>query len=159
MATGTDLFDDNAETDEFDGARSAFVKMDDLEGRLLLVTPTDTGERESNLPGQTGKVYTYIVADVAALDGEITDMVDAIPFELEDFQLTGANIVGQLQPKIKRNGKVLGRLTKKKAQQRGFSDAWVLAEPSEEDKQRARQYLAAKRAKAAQADPFASATS
>lgn len=148
----TDLFDEDL--DDFDEARSAFVKMDDLEGRLLLVHPQDTGERESNLPGQAGKMYKYVITDVVVLDGEITEMIDEVPMVLDGFQLTGQTIVGQLEPKIRKGRKVLGRLTKKPAQQRGFSPAWVLADPTDEDKAKARAYLKAEAERRAKADPF-----
>ena len=136
--------------DEFDEARSAFVKQEHLKGCLLLVTPTGQGERESTLPGANGKPYTYVVADTVVLDTGFdkdgkpltNDMVEETPTELADFQLSGASLVGQLLPKIRKGRKVLGRLGKAPSQTKGFGEAWVLAEPTEADKVVARAYLA-----------------
>lgn len=129
-------------TDEFDGARAGFVKMDDLVGRLLLVTPVETGERESTLPGANGKTYTFVVTDTVVLDGDVNEVVDEVPLVLADFQFSGQTITGQLTPAIRRGRKVLGRLSQQPSQTKGFGKAWVLAEPTEADKAVARAYLA-----------------
>ena len=128
--------------DEFDEARSAFVKQEHLKGCLLLVTPTGQGERESTLPGANGKTYTYVVADVVVLDGDVSEMIEDVPLTLDDFQFSGATLTGQLLPKIRKGRKVLGRLDKTPSQTKGFGKAWVLAEPTEADKVVARAYLA-----------------
>jgi hypothetical protein len=148
-----ELFDSNDLDEDFDDARSAFVKSEDLEGRLLLVQPHETGSRKSTLPGADGKEYEFVVCDVHVLDGEATDMVVAGDV-LEDFQFAGVNVVGQLKPKIRRGKKVLGRLAKKKAQQRGFSDSWILGDPTDADKAKARKYLAALAEKSKKEDLF-----
>ena len=129
--------------DDFDEARAAFVKMDDLEGRLVLVYPHETGERESTIKGQAGKMYTYVVTTTHVLSGPITDMIEAVPTTLDDFQMSGQNIVGQLKPKIRTRRAVLGRLGKKEPSQRGMQKAWILNEPTEKDKAIARKFIAA----------------
>jgi hypothetical protein len=149
-------------TDPFSEARDAFIKQEHVNGRLLLITPTDSGTRQSTLPGQTDKEYTYIVTDTVVLDGKIDDMVDEVPMLLEDFQFSGQAITAQLQPALRKQGMVLGRLGQKPSETKGFGPAWVLASPTDEDKVVARKYLAdeEKRKAAAQpADPFAAATS
>lgn len=152
-------------TDPFSSAREAFIKMDDVEGRLLLITVQDSGERESNLPGaKAGDTYTYIVTDTVVLDGEITEMVDEVPMELEGFQFSGEAITGQLLPALKKvqngtgTGMVLNRLGTKP--NRYKTKTWVLQEPTEEDKELARKYLAdveARKAATKPKDPFAAA--
>jgi hypothetical protein len=135
------------EVDPFDDARAGFVKMDDVTGRLLLISCTDSGERQSTQKGaKEGEMYTYIVADVAVLDGEVTETVEEVPTLLEDFQLSGATLVGQLQPKLKKflkgtgNGVVLGRLTQKPSSFK--TPMWVLDAPTDKDKVVARKYIA-----------------
>lgn len=149
-------------TDPFSSARDAFIKQEHILGRLLLITPTSSGTRKSTLPGQTDKEYTYIVTDTVVLDGDVDEMVDEIPLLLEDFQFSGQAITAQLQPALRKKGMVLGRLGQKPSQTKGFGDAWVLAEPTEQDKVIARQYLAEeekRKAAATPADPFAAAAS
>lgn len=152
-------------TDPFSTAREAFVKMDHVEGRLLLITVTDTGERESTLPGaKQGDTYTYVVTDTVVLDGEIDEMIDELPMELDDFQFSGEAITGQLLPVLKKvqqgkgTGMVLNRLGTKGNKWK--TKTWVLTEPTEDDKQIAREYLAEKAKREAETkitDPFAAA--
>lgn len=148
-------------TDPFSSAREAFVKMDDLEGRLVLITPTDSGERQSTLKGaKESDTYVYIVSDTVVLDGEISDMIDEVPSVLEDFQWSGQAVTGQLLPQLKKKGMVLGRLGTKPNSWK--TKTWVLQEPTDEDKVLARKWLAdeeARKAAATPDDPFAAAAS
>lgn len=154
-------------TDPFSSAREAFVKMDDVEGRLLLITATDSGERQSNLPkAKDGEMYTYVVTDTVVLDGEISEMIDEVPTVLEGFQFSGQAVTGQLLPAVKKyqsgngTGMVLGRLGTKGNQWK--TQTWVIQEPTDEDKAVARKYLAdvaARKAAAKPEDPFAAAAS
>jgi hypothetical protein len=141
-----DLFDED-EDDDFDDARSGFVKLDDLIDRLVLVKALEVGQRESTLPGQSGKLYDFVVTTTHVLSGEVTDLIDEVPMVLEEFQFTGVNVVGQLKPKLRTGKMLLGVVTKRPAQKRGMQDAWVINEPSERDRQVARKYLAALRRK------------
>lgn len=152
-------------TDPFSTAREAFVKMDDVEGRLLLITVQDSGERESTLPkAKEGDTYTYIVTDSVVLDGELTEMIDEIPMELEGFQFSGEAITGQLLPALKKvqngtgNGLVLNRLGTKGNKWK--TKTWILTEPTDEDKALAREYLTtveARKKATTPSDPFAQA--
>lgn len=126
--------------DPFASASSAFVKMEDLLGRLLLIYPTGRGERISTLPGQQGKPYEYVVTDTHVLDGPATDKIDAIPAVLDGLQYQGQSITPQLTPKIGRGVPVLGRLIQKPSQTKGFGPAWVLDSPTDADKDAARRY-------------------
>jgi hypothetical protein len=128
--------------DPFDDARSAFVKMDDLEGRLLLITATDHGTRASTLPGQVGKEYVWVETTTVVLDGEITELIDEVPTVLDGFQFSGSTVTGMLKPKIRTGRPTLGRLVKQKARQKGFSDAWALAKVEDEkDRELARTWV------------------
>jgi hypothetical protein len=128
--------------DPFDSAREGFVKMDDLKGRLILVSPTGIGTRDSTLPGSQGKVYEFVESTTVVLDGGPDEMVTEVPMVLDGFQFSGQAITGQLKPKVARRGMVLGRLGQKPSQTKGFGPAWVLQEPTEDDKVLARRYLA-----------------
>jgi hypothetical protein len=150
-----DLFDGDGDLgDEFDSAKSAWVKPDDLLNRLVLVKPYSTGERESTIPNSGAKTYAYIVTDTHVLDGEVTDLITEVPTVLEDFQWAGVNVVGQLKPKIRSGKYLLGRVSKKKAQRRGMQDAWIFEEPEPEDMVTARKYLKELAAKVKTDDPF-----
>jgi hypothetical protein len=152
-------------TDPFSSAREAFVKMDDVEGRLLLITVLDSGERESTLRGaKEGETYTFVETDTVVLDGDVTEMIDEVPMVLEGFQFSGQAVTGQLVPQLKKKnagtgtGLVLGRLGTKPNQFK--TKTWILQEPTDSDKAVARKYLAEeqeRRAKAEPTDPFAAA--
>lgn len=144
-------------TDPFSTARDAFIKQEHVNGRLLLITPVSSGERESTLPNSQGKLYTFIETDTVVLDGAVDEMVDEVPMVLEGFQYSGQAITAQLMPTLRKGGMVLGRLGQKPSQTKSFGPAWVLGEPSEDDKNVARKYIAdakAQQAQAKPADPF-----
>ena len=139
------------EKDPFSDARAGFVKLDDLLGRLLLIVPLSIEERASTQPGRVGETYESITADVIVCDGEVTDMIEEVPMTLEGIFVSGGVIVPQLKPKLPRGGSatggmVLGRLGQQPSQHKKGSPAWVLQEPTEEDKviarPLARDYLA-----------------
>jgi hypothetical protein len=137
-------------SDPFSDASDAFVKLDNLLGRLVLVRPTGSGERESTLPGAAGKTYTYVETETVVLTGDVTDLVTAVPMVLDGLQFSGQAITAQLLPKVAKGGMVLGRVGQKPSATKGFGKAWVLLPPDESDKVLARKWLAAN-----PADPFA----
>lgn len=147
------------EPDPFDEAHEGFLKMDDLLGRLLLITVMESGERESNLPNsKEGASYVWVETDTVVLDGDITDMIDEVPCTLEAFQFSGQRITGQLLAPLKKKlrgagtGLVLGRLAQVKAVK--FKTlAWTLDAPTDADKVLARDYIA-NAPKVAPADPW-----
>lgn len=140
-------------TDPFSDARSGFVKLDDLLGRLLLVIPQSIETRPSRMAGAApGATYESITADVIVLDGDITELVEEVPMTIEGTYISGGVIVPQLKPKIASKGMVLGRLGQQPSQTPKFGPAWVLQPPTDKDK-----VLARPAAKAYQEanDPFA----
>lgn len=139
-------------TDPFSDARSGFVKLDDLLGRLLLIVPKSVETRPSRMPGApAGATYESITADVIVLDGPVTELVEEVPMTIEGTFISGGVIVPQLKPKIASQGMVLGRLGQQPSQTKQFGPAWVLQPPTDADKVLARPaantYLAAN-------DPF-----
>lgn len=139
------------QADPFNDPQSEFITAKDFVGRLLLVTPTgvETGI-VSTMPGAEGKTYDRVIADVVVLDGAVTDKFDTIPCRIEAQLLSGAALVPQLTKRTSAGpvpGKMtLGRVTTRKG--KFPQPAVVLAEPTDADKNIARQYLAS-------LDPFA----
>jgi hypothetical protein len=115
-------------TDPFTDARSSFTKLDDLIDRTVLVAPQEIQTLKSTLRGQEGKEYDAITADVIVLDGEPDDEIgiETVPTTIEGMRISGSVVVNQLRPKVKSHGLVLGRVSKQKAQTKGFNDAYVL---------------------------------
>jgi hypothetical protein len=142
---------ETAKQDPFADANDAFVKVEHLKGRLVLVTPLEIGQRASTMRGQEGKMYDYVETETVVLDGETTDLFPTIPFVIDGFQWSGAAVVPQLKPKIASGRPVLGRAGGKPSATKGFGDANILTAPTDEDKAVAREYIASK---AKSADPF-----
>lgn len=138
------------EQDPFDSASSAFVRLDDLMGRLLLIAPKAVEPRQ----GENGE-YECVISDVIVLDGKETEQITEIPMTIEDMWVIGQTIVGQVKPKIRKSGMVLGRLAEKQSQKRKHIMTKFLEEPTEADKKIARPI--AKKLLEENADPFATA--
>lgn len=144
--------------DPFQDARSGFVRLDDLKGRLLLVYPVSSEERPSTLRGQENKNYLSITCDVIVLDGKPTDMIEEIPLTLSGIFFAGMVLENQLKPSFRLPPDkrfVLGRLAQVTASRKGMQDRWELQAPTDEDKAIARdpanEYLGKN------IDPFATA--
>jgi hypothetical protein len=135
-------------TDPFADANDAFVKAEDLLGRLLLVTPTGkTGQRESTMPGQLGpdgkpKLYDWVETTTVVLDGDETEMLPTVPAVLDGFQYAGKGLTGQLMPKVSTRQPILGRMGRKPSATKGFGPMWILLPPEDADKVLARRYIA-----------------
>ncbi|MCK9602747.1 MAG: hypothetical protein M0R06_27110 [Sphaerochaeta sp.] len=145
-------------TGKLEGAKG-FLEMEDLNGRLLVVSPQSVGERASTLKGQEGKMYEYVVCDIVVCDGEPDDRIgDSIPGQLDAYQLAGMTIVGQLKPKVGKGKLVVGRLGQQPSKTKGFGKAWVLQNPTPDELRLAQESLNKIQTEAAQApadDPFA----
>lgn len=118
-------------TDMFDAPASGGVKVTDYEGCLLLFTPTGTEKEVSTAFGPADATRT----DLAVLDGN--DAGEAHTGVLV-FQKA---LQGQLRAAVGTGRMVLGRLGKGTAKP-GQSAPWLLADPTEADKQAARDHLA-----------------
>lgn len=127
-------------TDQFDSP-STGAKITEFEGNLLLVEPTEHREGINTAFGAADAV----VANVTILDGPRAGQDE---FGVLIFQKA---LQGQLRPKIGTGRYVLGRLGRGTAKP-GQSAPWILAEPTEADKNTARAHL--NKAVAAQQPPF-----
>jgi hypothetical protein len=117
-------------TDMFD-APSNGVKITDYDGQLLLITPTGHEQGISTAYGPADAVDCTVVVLDGADAGQSFDGVRIFQKALQ----------GQLRPKVGTGRMVLGRLGKGTAKP-GQSAPWLLAEPTEADKQTARDHLA-----------------
>lgn len=121
--------------DPFSGPGESGPGITTFEGSLLLLTPTEYIEEMTTSYGDTDAV----VADMVVLD----ETEDGEPEEHPDTYIFQNRLIAQTKRKVNR-GMILGRLGKKKAEKKGYSDAWSLEDPTDEDKQKARDFLATK---------------
>src|SRR5690606_889012 len=137
---------------------STYPKPRDLKGRLLLITPVKL-ERVPNTQGAPGDMQDRITADVKVVDGSVPGFDDT---EFTGVYFSGSRVVPALAPSIQARGTVLARFDTRFADKpAGKGNPWGLQDPTEADKQTARDYLAGKTVDAAQApaqavqNPFA----
>lgn len=136
--------------DPFDEARSGFIRLDDLLGRLLIVAPKTLEQRKSK---ENEGTYDAIMADVVVCDGPVTEEIENVPITLDNIQFGGVVVVNQLKSKIKDGKLVLGRLGQQERQSgKKGQPAWVLNPPTDKDKDLARPLALAYREAN---DPFA----
>lgn len=122
--------------DLFDApSSSSGVKITDFDGQLLLITPTG---HETDIPTAYGPADA-VTATIAVLDGA------GAGDEHAGVRIFQKALQGQLRPKVGTGRMVLGRLGRGIAKP-GQSAPWLLADPTEADKQTARDYLARKSA-------------
>ncbi|GAA3765690.1 hypothetical protein [Micromonospora maritima] len=119
-------------TDLFDApATSTGGAITDFDGALLLVTPTEIRE---NVPTKNGP-SDATVADVQVVDGPQAGT------ELKSILVFQKILQKQLRPKVGTGRMVLGRLGKGTATP-GKTAPWILGDPTDQDKQAARDHLA-----------------
>lgn len=105
----------------------------DYNGRLLLLTPTEYRENVETTYGKKDAV----AANVVIIDeAKVSDSE-----EINDALLFGGVLIGQTKSKIGK-GMILGRLGQKPTDK--GNPAWVLADPTDAEKDVARAYLATK---------------
>lgn len=109
---------------------SSGVKITDFDGQLLLITPT---AHETNIPTAYGPADAVTV-DLVVLDGNGAGQ------EHTGVRIFQKALQGQLRPKVGTGRMVLGRLGRGVAKP-GQSAPWLLANPTEQDKQVARDYI------------------
>lgn len=109
---------------------SGGVKITDFDGQLLLITPT---AHETNIPTAYGPADA-VTANIAVLDGNGAGQ------EHTGVRIFQKALQGQLRPKVGTGRMVLGRLGRGTAKP-GQSAPWLLADPTEQDKQVARDYI------------------
>ncbi|MFF0860922.1 hypothetical protein ACFYUV_04115 [Nonomuraea sp. NPDC003560] len=119
-------------SDMFDAPASASgVKVTDYDGQLLLITPQTV---EKDIPTAYGPAEAVTVK-LAVLDGRDAGL------EFDGVKIFQKALQGQLRAKVGTGRMVLGRLGRGTAKP-GQSAPWLLADPTENDKQTARAHLA-----------------
>ena len=124
---------------------SEFPKLANLKGRLLMIRPVKFEERipsKFRNPDGTVQLQDRMTADVYVIDG------GEIPgFGGSDFPgmyISNDRLAKQIVPKLGTGLMALGRLSLLKPDQDpGAGNPWGLLDPTEEDKQKARAYIAA----------------
>ncbi|MBX6386083.1 MAG: hypothetical protein IRZ07_24435 [Microbispora sp.] len=121
--------------DLFDAPSSSSggVKITEFDGQLLLITPT---AHEKDI------ATSYGPADAVSVDLVVLDGANAGE-EHTGIRVFQRALQGQLRPKVGTGRMVLGRLGRGTAKP-GQSAPWLLSDPTESDKQIARDYLARK---------------
>ena len=142
------------ETDPFATPSKEFVSIDHLDGRLVVVFPEEIRSRT----GSNGKDYDYVIADVLVFDGPTTDLIPSLPHKVEQMHLSATAVVGALRAHVKTHRPVIGRIDSRPSTKNRNVKAYGMAEPTQADKDTARAATFAEmEARAAQADPFATA--
>ncbi|GGM55841.1 hypothetical protein GCM10012275_28700 [Longimycelium tulufanense] len=119
-------------TDQFDGPGSASgIDWNEYNGRLLLIAPLSREEVNTQNYG----VKEAIRADVIVLDG------DDAPEGYPDVLIFPKVLQGQLRSNVGKGRMNLGRLMQGEAR-KGQKPPWILADPTDADREKARAYLA-----------------
>lgn len=132
---------ENQTNDPFDAPGSGGVKITEYQGSLLLITPE---EYVTEVPTSFGE-KDAVRASIVVLDGP--NLEGDKPEEFADCLIFQGVLIGQTKAKIGK-GMVLGRLGQRPASKPGQNPAWALEDPTDEDKVKARAFLATK-------EPFA----
>jgi hypothetical protein len=123
--------------DEFDDAKSEYLGMEDLDGRLLLIWALDI---RKDMPGTNG-TYDAIEARYAILDGDVNDRITAVPLTVDDGLFSAGQFVGKLKHRL--GGRpLLGRVNSQPSRANKKVSAYGFGDPTEADKAVARAYLA-----------------
>lgn len=133
-----------------------------LHGRLLMITPLKVETVPNRLSQVPGATQERVTADVVVLDdqtvygpssviGPPEGELEQVPAAFDGMYFSQAALVSQMRKATKANmagadpkRMVLGRLKKEPPKEKGRYPTWVLADPTEADKQLARNYLATK---------------
>jgi len=126
---------------------SEYPKLEGLRTRLLLIAPT---KYEQGIPSAfkdsngVVQLQNRMTADVYVVDGGQVTGFDVTAFT--SMYISNARLVDQLMKGFKEHFMILGRLdTFKPGTNAGAGNPWGLADPTEQDKQAARAYIAAGR--------------
>lgn len=130
---------------------SEFPTMASLRGRLVLIKPLKQ-ETVPNNQGAPGQMQERVTANVTVVDGlgPVPVMNRGVPTgqtlagpEFQGMWISQEVIVKQLAEALRTGGMVLGRVdTRTPGSAPGKGQPWGLIDPSEQDKQTARDYLA-----------------
>ena len=109
-ATGTAIVEDPFGMKPSD-IKSDFPKMEDFDGRLLVIQPTKLERDLPNKLGKPGDTQDRITADVTAIDLDSPTKSATVA----DMYISQAGMVGQLKGLVQTRGMLLGVLRKHRA--------------------------------------------
>jgi hypothetical protein len=135
-------------------------RLQEMAGRLILITPKLTEQVLSRDPQKAGQRETRMTADVVILDGGPCayggkpegrpptqhDKVAQLPHRNRDMFISSVGLVSQCREALEKRqrgeaGMVLGRLGYGEAKQADYSAPWLLSPATDADKAIARAYL------------------
>jgi len=136
-------------------------RLQEMAGRLILITPKLTERVLSSDPKRAGEYDTRMTADVVILDGGPCayggkpegrpptqhDKTAQIPHRNRDMFISAVGIVSQSREALEKRqrgeaGMVLGRLGYGEQKRADYSAPWLLSVPTDADRALARAYLA-----------------
>lgn len=164
--TDTNTTNPAGEDEFFDSATSEFPAKEDLNFRLVAIWNTG---KEGTRKSETGAVYPYVETVTLVLDDGPDDwyatnikrlaidgksdptigtddcLVPSVrlegPQRLDDFQWSATGVYSRASKRKVGDKPLIGRINSKKNSKKGFSDAWSIAEMTEDDKAIARKYV------------------
>lgn len=136
-------------------------RLQEMAGRLILITPKLTERVLSSDPKRAGEYDTRMTADVVILDGGPCayggkpegrpptqhDKVAQLPHRNKDMYVSSVGLVSQCREALEKRqrgepGMVLGRLGYGEQKRADYSAPWLLAAATDADRAIARAYLA-----------------
>lgn len=160
------MTDTTHEDEFFDSATSEFPAKEDLNFRLVAIWNTG---KEGTRKSDSGAVYPYVETVTLVLDdgpddwysknikrlaidgkGDPTPGTDDClvpsvrlegPQRLDDFQWSATGVYSRASKRKVGDRPMIGRINSKKNAKKGFSDAWSIAEMTEQDKVIARKHM------------------
>ena len=136
-------------SDPFDGPSSTSAKITNYLGALLLITPTAYEDSLTTAFTKPGETTDAVRADLVVLDEPKDGFPEdeEAPHEVSDILIFQGVLIGQTKAKVGK-GMVLGRLIQRDPSRPGVNGAFALEDPTDADKEVAREYLKTK-------EPFA----
>jgi len=140
---------DHTDDDFFDDAKSEFPDKEDLKDRLVAIFAIGpVGQRKSEA---SGKAYDYVETVTVVLDNgpdgtshsELVPEVEGLPVVLHGFQWSASGVVARTKPRVGTElalRPVVGRINSMPNRRKGFSDAWSIAEPTDDDRRIVRDF-------------------
>jgi len=117
------------------------ARVTDYKGALLLISPYDYKENVATSFGEKDAVEANVVVLTEPTDG-FPEGQGPAPHVAEGVLFFQGVLIGQTKAKVASKGMVLGRLGQRPVSKPGQNPAWALEDPTDEDAQKARDYLA-----------------
>lgn len=147
-AESVSLVDD----DDFGLATDEFIRLEDLDGRLLLVIPLGTPRTAK---GSNGDPYSYLTCDIVVLSGRPTDKLPKVPGIYGDVRFASERCFNQIDAQRRAGKMLLGRLDSVMSKYRTLAYGFSTKDLTNADILLARKGAAAYKASRPESNPFA----